>query len=104
MLGNHCEISQSATLNHQTVMICENCREEISKNLITGNIKEICKCTKLCNFCFLEKYILYNTQPIEIIYRCSFCNKTIGKEVRNWIFSFAKEYFESEGPFPNYYL
>ena len=83
---------------------CENCNWEITRNLIASEVKEICKCITLCDSCFLIKYILYNTQPIKIIYNCTFCKTSITQEVRDWIFYFAKNYFETEGPFASFYL
>ena len=76
----------------------------VHRNLIANKVEDICKGALIWESCFMNEYVLYNKLPIKLIYNCKFCKNTITKEVSDWIFCFAKDYFETEGPFASFYL
>lgn len=83
---------------------CEKCAAQTSNKNIIFETKEICACTKICDECMLEVYIIYNFSPIIKLTKCEFCKQTLNKNISNWLFNFTTLYFASEGPFEKFYI
>ena len=74
---------------------CAKCNGNISGKRVRGVFK-VCPCTTICDSCLLDTYVIYNFSPVLKVETCSFCNKHIENEVKNWLYQFTLSYFSSE--------
>ena len=73
-------------------MTCAVC----NRKLIKKYSYSLCECGTLCDDCFQEIYVIYNTPPIGKIFRCFNCERKLRSEIIYWLEKFTYEFFDSE--------
>ena len=91
-------------LGNKNMERCIKCTNQTKNRKVIFEIRSICAHCVICDECVLEHYIIYNCWPIKKIAKCEFCKSALKEEVSTWLFNFTKLYFESEGPYRDFYL
>ena len=74
------------------ISVCNCCK----RTLVYGFSFTVCECSRLCDDCFLDAYVIYNGPPIQLIYKCHFCMRNISRFYGEWLFDYTFDYFDTE--------